>query len=284
MELTNNYHLPEPVINAILNDLYDPGESDITVTQLIDAPRIRLLTRKHYDELKEDAIDRLWILLGQAVHQILERANETGVVEERLYIDLRGWKVGGQFDRLALVDNTLQDYKITSAWTAITGPKSEWEKQLNCLAVLAREAGYEVDKLEIFALYRDWSKMKMMQSDNYPRHMAESIPIPMWEHRDGLAYMKERIEIHKAAELDLPDCTHAERWFRPGKFAVMKEGRKTAVKLHDSEWEAQIHIENLTKSMKTNPFYIEERPGTYVRCQDYCRVADFCDQWQELKP
>lgn len=281
MELTNNYNLPQPVIDAILNDNYDPGQSDITVTQLIDSPRIRLLTRKHYKDLREDAIDRLWSLLGQAVHQILERADATGIVEERLYIDLRGWKIGGQFDRLALVDNTLQDYKITSAWTAINGPKIEWERQLNCLAVLAREAGHDIDKLEVFALYRDWSRMRMMQSENYPRRMAELLPIPMWEHRDGLAYMKERVEIHKAAEHELPDCSHAERWYKPGKWAVMKEGRKTAVKLHDTEWEALEHIKNLIKGPK---YYVEERPGENKRCQEYCPVADYCDQWQELKP
>ena len=286
MEITNRTGLPQPIINALLNDLYDPGESDITVTQLIDSPRIRLLTRKHYDELKEDAIDRLWSLLGQAVHQILERADETGVVEERLYIDLRGWKVGGQFDRIALVDNALQDYKVTSAWSVINGPKPEWEKQLNCLAVLAREAGHEIDKLEVFALYRDWSRNKMMQSENYPRHMGELINIPMWDHWDGLAYMKQRIEIHKAAEYDeMPDCSHAERWYRGEKWAVMKEGRKTAVKLHDTKEEAAIHAaELLDQKDNKKKYYVEKRPGTNVRCQDYCPVADYCDQWQELKP
>lgn len=283
MELTNHSNLPQPIISALQNDPYDPGDSDITVTTLIDSPRIRLLTRWHYDEIKEDALDRMWSLLGQAVHTILERAEATGIAEERLYIDLRGWKVGGQFDRIALDTNTLQDYKVTSAWSIINGPKPEWEKQLNCLAVLAREAGHEIDKLEIFALFRDWSKGKMMQSENYPRRMAQIIDIPIWSHADGLAYMKQRVDIHQAAEKDLPDCSNAERWYRGEKWAVMKEKRKSAVKLHDTEQEAHEHRADLEIEKPKDKYYVEKRPGTNTRCQDYCSVADYCEQWQNLK-
>ena len=36
-------------------------------------------------------------------------------------------------------------------------------------------------------------------------------------------------------------CSEAERWARPAKYAVMKKGRKRAVKLHDDELEALGH-------------------------------------------
>ena len=100
MKLTNKHNLPEAIYNAVKNDPYRK-QGHITVTTLINPPRIRALEQRHADELEEDVSDRLWSLLGQAVHVVLERAGADNVLqEERLGTQVNGWTLTGQFDRL----------------------------------------------------------------------------------------------------------------------------------------------------------------------------------------
>lgn len=147
MKITNKYGLPEALVAAIANDPYDPGKGDITVTRLIAPPRKVLLEARHAHEISEDVSDRLWSLLGQSVHVILERAEKTAVTEERLSITRQGFTVSGKFDRFVLTDGLLQEYKVTTAYTVRNGGRDEWEAQLNLLAAILRENGHQVLRL-----------------------------------------------------------------------------------------------------------------------------------------
>ena len=71
----------------------------------------------------------------------------------------------------------------------------------------------------------------------------------------------------------MPACTPEERWAKPDKWAVMKHGRKSAVKVFDSEEEANANI-GLGD-------YIEYRQGVDTKCEDYCMVNQFCPYWQK---
>jgi hypothetical protein len=57
----------------------------------------------------------------------------------------------------------------------------------------------------------------------------------------------------------------------------MKNGRKSAIKLFDTREDAAAFIASATDARY---LYLEERPGSYLRCQKYCSVASFCPQWQ----
>lgn len=72
--MTNNDGLPQPLVDAIAYDTHRV-KGDISVTQLIDAPQVRMLKRKYSAELSADVSESLWALLGTAVHHILERAH-----------------------------------------------------------------------------------------------------------------------------------------------------------------------------------------------------------------
>lgn len=100
--ITNKLGLPEAIVEAVKNDPYDPGHADISATGLISPPRKRALERTHRNDMEEDASDRIWALIGQSVHTILERAEPSAIVEKRLYGRFGGWLVSGQFDRLTL--------------------------------------------------------------------------------------------------------------------------------------------------------------------------------------
>ena len=100
MQITNNHNLPESFVNFARNDKYSKGKSDISVTTLIDSPRVRLLREANSAQLTSDASDMIWPLFGTAVHHILESSkNDEGVtLEERLYADVNGWILSGAVD------------------------------------------------------------------------------------------------------------------------------------------------------------------------------------------
>jgi hypothetical protein len=270
--LTNKMNLPISIVNAVTNDPYTRGQSDISVTQLITPPYQRKL--KETVEQVEDASDRIWSLIGQATHNILERAYPNPVpedvrVEERLYTECRGWTVSGQFD--VIERDCLMDFKVTSVWSVMGDTKIEWEQQLNLLRLLAIRNGIPVNKLRIIAILRDWSKGKAMQAD-YPAVQVVPVDIPVWPIEQAEQYLYERVAAHQNS--DPPPCTDEERWATPEKWALMKKGRKTAVKLYDSEREAA------QASKASSDLYLIHRPGNYRRCADYCSVAHGCPQYQ----
>jgi len=189
MVITNKNNLPEPIYQALLNDSYNDGGADITVTRLIDSPRINALLKAHGGE--RDASESLWALLGQAMHHILERGNhkeENEIREKRLFAEIEGWKVSGQFDRLVLDDGVLQDYKVTSAYSLNYGIKDEWIKQLNVLRWLASLNGMKVNKLEIVAILRDWNKQHAKKYQT----PVQVLDVPMMDMLELERYIKEK--------------------------------------------------------------------------------------------
>lgn len=103
MILTNRLGLPKSIENAVRNDGYSKGAAHISVTSLIGPARKRAIEMVHADEITEDVADRIWSLMGQVAHGILQRADsEDALTEQRLFIERHGWWISGQFDRLCL--------------------------------------------------------------------------------------------------------------------------------------------------------------------------------------
>lgn len=284
--ITNRLGLPAAIVSAVVNDPYTKGDSDISVTQLIAPPYQRQL-RMSGVAATEDVLDRIWSLIGQVGHAIVERAypqaytdeaknlsaaeayERFGVVaEKRLYMPMNGWTVSGQFD--VIENGCLQDYKFTSTWSVVGDIKPEWIAQLNLLRLLSIHNGIKVDSLRIIAILRDWSKGKA-KSAGYPRHQVAVVEIPIWSIEQTEAYMLERVKAHQSDAP--PPCSDDERWKRPDVFAVMKAGRKSAIKLHVSEIEAVGHCGELGSGHS-----IAKRPGGFLRCQEYCDVSISCPQ------
>lgn len=270
--ITNYQNLPQPLVDAVKNDAY-VSTGDISVTTLLKPPRVVALEKQHAHEITEDAADRIWSLMGQIVHGILERAEKTGTAERRLEATVEGWVVSGAMDRY--VDGLLQDYKVVTAYKFKDGGVPlEYEQQLNIYAHLLRVNGFPVHKMQIVGILRDWSKLEARRDENYPQSQVIIRNVPLWHEDDAARFLKERVVLHQQARVTLPDCTSEEMWARQTKFAVMKEGGARAVKLYDSEAEATAHAASNTKILR-----VEKRPGERVRCQNYCSVAPFCSQY-----
>jgi hypothetical protein len=273
MKLTNRLELPQPIVDAVRADEYSRGDSDMSVTQLLKPPRITALEAAHADEIEEDVSDRIFSLLGQCMHTVLERADKTGVCERRLSVEIEGIKVSGQMDRYE--DGTLSDYKLVTAYKfKAPGVPEEYAAQVNCYAHLLRANGHPVKRLEIVGILRDWSKLEAQRDPEYPQRQVVVREVPMWSEAATEKYLRERVILHRQARVKLPLCSDAERWAKDPTWAVMKEGGKRAVRVYSVEKEAQAHAASATG------LHVVFRPGVSVRCGNYCSVAKHCEQHQ----
>jgi hypothetical protein len=285
--LTNKHNLPDVIVNAVKNDGYTRGKSDISVTQLITPPYQRKLMQE-IDQI-EDVSSRTRALLGTAVHHIIERgAPEGSLMEQRLFAHVLGWTVSGQFDLIAL--KKLLDFKVTSVYSH-GSPKIEWEQQLNLLRLLAllhadstNDDRFRIEQLSIIAIYRDFLQSKAGSGD-YPEVEIVEIPINVWDKQTAVNFLNDRVKAHQ--DPSPPPCTDEERWATPETFALMKKDRKSAIKLYEIREEADAACAELNagdpenaepkkRKKASKDHYVENRPKSYRRCESYCSVAHGC--------
>lgn len=281
MKLTNECGLPDAIVRAVENDPYTKGDADYSVTQLLKPPRMVALERYFYDDLTEDASDRIWSLFGQVVHGILERAETAALAEKRWYATVSGKRISGGMDRFVVADGLLQDYKVTTVWKFRDGVPLEFEQQLNVYAFLLRENGMSCTRAEIVAILRDWSKPQAKRDISYPRKPVIRLEVPMWGNQRCRDYLAERIALHEAAPILLPMCTPPERWATKDLYAVTKEGAARATSLHDDMIEAEVKAAALTVGGKST-YNVVKRIGENKRCDNYCSVSAHCSQYKEL--
>lgn len=286
MKITNRHNAPSAIVNNVMNDEYSRGDSDISVTQLLTSPRIVLLQRVNEDNMETDVVDRIPSMLGTAMHKVLEKgANPGEIVEERFFYTILGVKVSGAVDlQIPKADGAweINDYKLTSVYS-VMADKWEWVAQLNMYAYLMRMAtGRRATTLKIVAILKDWSRKQGEFKPDYPQAPLVMVDIEVWSDEKQEAYIQERVRLHdsNAKSLDsggpIDDCTDDERWLRGEKFAVMKKGRKSAVKLFENKDDANDWVREQSDEGLT----VEHRPGDPVRCAgNYCGVAKWCKQW-----
>jgi hypothetical protein len=273
--VTNVYGLPQSIVEAVTNDPY-VGGGDISTTKLIDSPQVRVLSSRYREQLSVDVSERIWALLGQGVHTVLERAAvraEGMTAEQRLYAEVGGLVLSGQYDVMHLERGILSDYKLTTVYKLSN--TNGWEQQLNVLRWLAHKRGDNITTLEIIAILRDWKKGEAERKSDYPRAPMVVVPITVWDLAEAEEFILDRIALHKAAASGVQvNCTDEERWYTGTSYALVKEGGKRATKVADTREELG----------EPGPGYvIEERPGTYRRCESYCEVSRFCPQWNGEK-
>lgn len=277
--LTNKLRLPEPIVQAISNDTYSKGSADFSVTELLTPPQLVRLRKEHAAEIVEDASDRIWSLLGQAVHSIIERSGVgAGTLSEvTLNTEFEGTTIKGTFDHLTIASAELCDFKVTTVWKVLNNTvPEEWVQQTNIYRwMLHREKGLEVNSIAVIAILRDWSKREADRRQDYPQAQAVRLEVPVWPLEVTEAFVRSRIDLHKSDPV--PGCSDEDIWAKPSKYAVMKKGRQSALRLFDTAHEAS-HFLN---TERVPGGYVEHRPGVATRCESYCPVAPFCTQWAD---
>jgi hypothetical protein len=310
MKITNKTGLPQPIVDAVIGENnWTRGSADISVTELISPIRQVALRIHHENDIVEDASDRLFALMGQIGHSILEKASGSAVFpEKRFHMNLANWELSGKVDALYLEElfdeegNKLgvygiDDYKFTSAYVAKPrkpGERSrldDWFLQLNLYRMLALHNGFDINRLRLILLLRDWSILAAKRDPDFPQQQVVVIDVPIMDLSTLKKWAFSKIENHMAAQqgMDqygqshLPECTDEERWAKPETYAVMKEGRKSALRVLPSQAEAERwQLINLNATSVPG-ISIVRRPGQNVRCENYCEVSQWCSQWKTLQ-
>lgn len=287
MKLTNKFNIPQTFVNVLQRPTYTKGGANLSVTQLINSPKIVALTARHQEDLEEDVADMVWSIFGSAVHSILEHGKDDNhIVEQRLHAQVDGWNISGAVDlQIDGKDGTqIRDYKTTSAW-AVMNEKIEWEQQLNIYAWLVETVRkVKVVDLGIVAIIRDWSRRDAGTRENYPEAPIKELPIRLWTMDERKAFISSRIELHSACdfaieiEADLPPCTPAEMWEKAAVYAVRKKGGVRAKSLHDTQEEADEALTSLGRD-----YELDLRPGERTRCANFCSINQWCEQWRTFQ-
>lgn len=276
MKITNELGLPQAFINALNLEKHNE-KGCYSATTLLKGACETILTDRHFDEIEIDVSDCVWQIFGQAVHLIFEKAGIEGFAEEKFEVPVSKSKVTGRVDLYDLENETIYDWKTASIWKVKFKDFSDWDKQGLIYAWLMRQNGLNVKEIKFVALLKDHSKSNARHDAEYPQkpiivHTVKATDKAL-EEIEKFIFSKV-VEFEKAETMndsELPPCTESERWASAPKFAVMKEGRKSALKLFDNKEEAEKMLATLD-----DKHYLQERPGENKKCSDYCVCSSFC--------
>lgn len=284
MRVTNKLGLPQPLVDAVTRE-HRRVPRRYSVTELQKGVREAILARRHDGEIECDVSEMVWAIFGTAVHSVLENAreSETQLKESKLVQEMpNGYELSGIFDLYDDSTGTVTDYKTASVWKVKFGDYSDWREQTLMYCWMLRRLGFDAKRGEVVAMLKDHSKTKAKVGDHPPLPVftvgwdfdeKDIDDIGMWlEDRFNLIAACEELPDEK-----LPMCSDEERWHRPGKFAVMKPGRKSALKLFDDEDAAWFYAEE-----KGGGCWVQHRPGEDRKCMEYCAAAPFCAHGKEL--
>lgn len=235
-------------------------------------------------ELEKDERPLLIRLAELLEARIKAKFSKDTFVEERFEVPLSKSKITGQVDSYDMENATIYDWKTASVWKVQLKDFADWRLQGLAYAWLLTKSGLAVNKCRFVALLKDHSKTKAKNDREYPQS-----PVYVYEFDvtpDDLAATERRItnkvaEIeaaYKLADDEIEECSAAERWADGEKWAVMKNGRKSAVKLFDSEADADAFAGEMG-----NSHYVEHRPAVSRKCADYCPCKDFCNFYKAIK-
>jgi hypothetical protein len=144
-----------------------------------------------------------------------------------------------------------------------------------------KQSGLNVKRCRFITLLKDHSKTEAKRKPDYPQRPVYIYEFDVTEAdlEATEARIKAKIasvtEAYKLGDDDIPPCTEEERWATATKYAVMKEGRKTALKVCDSMSDAQLYMEQVGGTR------IDIRPGESKKCAEYCPCAEFCNFYHE---
>lgn len=292
MKFENQYNLPKHILK-LLPKIYKPKENRISISHLIDAPRIRTLLLERWDDIIRDYSDLILTLLGISVHDRVEKlAEEDEQAEEKLENVIDGIPIVGKAD--VYTNGIIRDVKVTALGRLnFEDIIKKYIAQTNCYAWQRRKRNQKINALYIDVFYRDWKLINYIRSthklngifceingkravDGYPPVGYFELKLPLWSFEEQEQYIKNQIEYHLMGKYE---CSDEDRWKSETTYAIMKKGRKSAViasvngkKILTKQQANDIIVaKNLDKN-----HYIEIREGKCLRCELFCSVRSVC--------
>ncbi|MBR1640263.1 MAG: PD-(D/E)XK nuclease family protein [Treponema sp.] len=273
MKVTNRLHLPEAFVKAVSVERHNKA-GQYSATTLNKGVKGIILQERHWEEFTVDAADSVWATFGTAFHAIMEKYEDGNFHEEKFDIAVSNSRVTGVVDSYDMERGIINDWKTASVYKVMKGDFADWYKQGMTYAWLLKQNGLDVHKCRFIACLKDHSMTKAETDRTYPQ-----APVFIYEFEvtpEELAQTGERITAkvkaieaaEKQGDDDIEPCTPEERWADGDKWAVMKNGRKTAIRVFDAE----IDAENCAGELG-NSHYVEHRPAVSRKCGKYCLIS-----------
>lgn len=172
-----------------------------------------------------------------------------------------------------------------------------WDQDALCYTIREFHP-IKITRTSLCARLKDWSKWEAYTKGGihrgYPASefiVMDCPPAPN-EHKEVLSFIHDRVGVHHAArELPddkLPECTEKDRWAKPSCYAVVYLDGKSKGRAVPKG--ANFHTRRAAEAFKANAepksknkMNIEFRPGAQTRCEDWCDVAQVCQQFKKLR-
>lgn len=295
MRITNNLGLPDAFVRAASTGAFPPKLWRHRVSQLTGSAKVRWFELTHWDELESDASERLWSVMGSALHHVLhQHCGSNEIAEERLTymhkIDDQDVAISGQADLLTQIGP--DSYRITD-WkfckiAALSYDKTSWLMQLRCYAWLYSLMGFPVKEAELVLILRNREAFKAIYTPDYPQSDIVRYPVDLWDFSTVESWSREmshrlvvadKLVVAGANEEDLPLCTDEERWYSPSRWAVKKARATRASRVFRDEAEA---VAYMASRGKPDEYGIDFRPGRSTKCH-WCAARSICQQWAAQK-
>jgi len=282
MKITNRLNLPYGLVKAVSTEQHN-AENCISATTLLQGIKQIILTERHWNEIEDDIADRVWAIWGQAVHSLLEHEGENDFTELDMTYKVGNITVTGRIDNYDMQNSIIYDYKTASIWKVKYRDFGDWLTQGMIYAWLLKKNGLDVKRCRFITLLKDHSRSDALRDRQYPPkpvHVYE-FPVTLADLLKIDGFIKNRLKEYERCrqlkDFDIPPCSVEERWDKVTTYAVMKQGRKTAVKLFDNAEGANVKAGELGTD-----YFVETRQGESTKCRHYCLCRKFCNFYQSM--
>lgn len=267
---------------------------EFSLSTLLSPPQKAWIAKNHKKDMRINAANNHWSLVGTAIHSALE--NYPHGVKERRYgylIKDLDVLVHHKSDLILPDEGIYIDYKNVSC-SSLKYPKDDWEAQLNFGAWLAQGNGWfnhegklskskeiKISRICVVANLIDWRPHdgKALQVS---LEGSKIINIPIWEPGRVIEWFRDRAKAHLYAREHGPlPCTDEERWQRDfyKVYGYTKAGplSKNAAtgETFETEEQAQQWADENDKKVE-----IKKIQGRALNCEFYCQSAPWCSQYQ----
>lgn len=267
MKITNKYNIHESIVKFVRSDK-KIIKNRYSVTEILKPTKEIILTRNHFSELEEDVSECAARLLGTAVHSLIEKYGEETCREQKIEIEFEGCVIVGVLDYVDLINEVITDFKTCKSYKIKAEDFEDWQKQGLLYAWLVwKKYGKIIKTVRFQVIIVDFKEFDMVSPSPFYEYKFEITPFDIEEVEE---WLKQRLSILKSEKLI--DCTAKEMWKTEDTFAVYKEGGKRALKVCNSKEEAKEYIGT------RNDCLIELRQGVCKKCQNYCKIKQFCEQ------
>jgi hypothetical protein len=283
-------YLPE-YVEAAKSYLLKQDPTRMPVTDLINSPQIRRLFIEKFEDIVTNISDYQDLMIGSAWHKFLEPYTlKCGGKIPKWELPFENYILVGigdaVYDELVTYKgNVIIDHKLVKAHALCDSYRGsnlkKWNRQLQVYAYLQYKCDKILaDKLLLAAHIKDYNSHKQAQNkDLTPKFKIYEFPVQPIEKIE--AYIKERIKLHNDTTYT---CNDEDKRVKVESFAVMKEGRKSALRVLKSSEEAQSWIlnNNWQDGYKCGKITIQRRKSEPKWCLDFCKCRSVCSYAQKL--